>query len=76
MCSRQLQNEVHKYIDDKCNKIIKNTEFAYEKLLADLEARINDKINERADQSNNITEKIKQLDNGIAAIEKKVLLLK
>lgn len=73
--SMKMQSEVHDYINSRCYTIIQNTEFAYEKVLADLKERIDKQLEERSAQSQDVMSKVSLLDTAISDVQQQILLL-
>ena len=57
----KLQNEVHKYIDERCDIIRQNTEYAYDQILLHVKEDISSQINEREQHKEDIVSDIEDL---------------
>ena len=44
IATEKLQNDLHKYIDDKCDLTVRHTKFVYDKILADMRSMIQKEI--------------------------------
>ena len=69
-CVFRMQQELHKYIDEKSTTIIKNSEYAYDTVLEDLRARIDAEIDEKKHLSNDLGGEIAKLSAEINSINK------
>lgn len=73
--TQRMQSDIHDYIEERCNVIVQNTEFAYEKVLADLRERVNAKLQDSNTQSNQVLQKVALLDRAMQEIGQKISLL-
>lgn len=73
--TKKLQADVHDYIESRCNVIVQNTEFAYEKVLADVRERINAKLQESDMQAGEVMQKVALLDGAMQEVGQKIKLL-
>lgn len=73
--TKELQKNVHGYIENRCNVIVQNTEFAYEKVLEDVRGKINNKLQQNDMQTADIMKKVTSIDKTIADIKAKINLL-
>ena len=73
--TERMQQNVHEYIDNRCNVIVQNTEFAYEKVLEDIKDRVNKKLQESSMQTNEVMQKAALLDGAIDEVKQKISLL-
>ena len=69
-CILLIQQELHKYIDEKSTTIIKNSEYAYDTVLEDLRLRIDAEIDEKKQVSNDLGGEIAKLSAEIDSINK------
>lgn len=69
-CVFRMQQELHKYIDEKSTTIIKNSEYAYDTVLEDLRSRIDAEIDEKKHLSNDLGGEIAKLSAEINSINK------
>ena len=69
-CILQIQQELHKYIDEKSTTIIKNSEYAYDTVLENLQSRIDAEIDEKKQLSNDLGGEIAKLSAEIDSINK------
>lgn len=69
-CVFRMQQELHKYIDEKSTTIIKNSEYAYDTVLEDLRSRIDAEIDEKKHLSNDLGGEIVKLSAEINSINK------
>lgn len=67
-CVFRMQQELHKYIDEKSTTIIKNSEYAYDTVLEDLRSRIDAEIDEKKHLSNDLGGEIAKLSAEINSI--------
>ena len=73
--TERMQQNVHEYIENRCNVIVQNTEFAYEKVLEDIKDRVNKKLQESSMQTNEVMQKAALLDGAIDEVKQKISLL-
>lgn len=69
-CILRIQQELHKYIDEKSTTIIKNSEYAYDTVLENLQSRIDAEIDEKKQLSNDLGGEIAKLSVEIDSINK------
>lgn len=69
-CVFRMQQELHKYIDEKSTTIIKNSEYAYDTVLENLRSRIDAEIDEKKHLSNDLGGEIAKLSAEINSINK------
>lgn len=69
-CVFRMQQELHKYIDEKSTTIIKNSEYAYDTVLEDLRSRIDAEIDEKKHLSNDLGGEFAKLSAEINSINK------
>lgn len=73
--TKKLQQDVHDYVENRCNVIVQNTEFAYEKVLEDVRKKINNKFQQNDIKTADIMEKVASIDKTIEDIKEKINLL-
>ncbi|MDO4921343.1 MAG: dynamin family protein [Phascolarctobacterium sp.] len=65
-----LREHIHKYIDEKCAVIIKNSEYAYDDILASLEERIDAEISDKETASSDLAAEVQRLTVQIGEVQK------
>ncbi len=66
----QLRVEIHKYIDNRCNTICSNTEYAYEEILNKLKQRVEDELVEKNALRRQLSNEINTIDDDLSGIRK------
>ena len=67
-CILRMQQELHKYIDEKCLMISKNSEYAYDTVLENLRVSIDEEIQQKKNMSNDLGAEVGNLNTEIASI--------
>ena len=65
----QMQTEIFKYIDTRCQMIASNTEYAYGQVLLKLKANVDKQLNDKKLTGEQIQYAINNLDNALAEIK-------
>lgn len=73
--TKQLSINLNEYIDERCNVIVKNAEYAYEKILSDIRVDIQKEIESKKNIGINIKEetaKLQEIIKNIMAIQNSI----
>lgn len=66
--SLKMQSEIHSYVREHCDVVIKNTEFAYDKILSEYKKKISEQIKVKESQSENLEKEVEQLESRIGLL--------
>ena len=64
----RLQGKLHEYIENRCNKIVQNTEYAYETILTEIHLKIQEEINAKKSEEIIIEQEVKILTSQIEEV--------
>lgn len=67
-CILRMQQELHKYIDEKSLMISKNSEYAYDTVLENLRMSIDEEIQQKQSMSNDLGAELAKLTTEITSI--------
>lgn len=67
-CILRIQQELHKYIEEQCTTIVKNSEYAYDTVLENLRVSIDAELQEKKNLSNDLGADIAKLTTEIDTI--------
>lgn len=67
-CICRMQQELHKYIEEKCQIIVKNSEYAYDTILENLQAEVAAEIANKRNRSNNLAGEVAGLNSKLTLI--------
>lgn len=65
-----LREHIHKYIDEKCAVIVKNSEYAYDDILASVETRIDEEIRSKENAGSDLAAEVQRLTAHIDEVQK------
>ncbi len=65
----RLKSQIHKYVDDRCEVIIKNSEAAYEAILLNMQKDINEQINAKECAGNDLSAEMQAISRNIAEVQ-------
>lgn len=69
-CVLKMKQEIHRHIDEKCMKIVQNSECAYDEILQSLEKRIGQEIKSKENAGSEVSAEIQKLTTQLNSIQK------
>lgn len=66
---KSLKVQIHKYVEDRCEGIIKNSETAYEVILLNMRKEINEQINAKECTENDLSAEVQVISRDIAEVQ-------
>lgn len=67
-CICRMQQELHKYIEEKCQIIVKNSEYAYDTILENLQSDVAVEIDNKRNRSNDLAGEVADLNSKLTLI--------